>query len=134
MNHLILISHGRLCEELKNSTEMIMGPQNNIHTVSLLASEGKEDFLNKFKEVTKDLDKFTVLADLMGGTPCNVVSQLIMQGEKFDIFTGMNMPMVIDFISNDFEVSPDDIRKNAKDSINYVNEILANSNDDDELE
>lgn len=133
MNHLILISHGILCEELKNSTEMIMGPQDNIHTVSLLASEGKEDFLNKFKDVTKKLDKFTVLVDLMGGTPCNTVSELIMSGEKFDIFTGMNMPMVIDFIANDFELAAEDVRKNAKDSIHYVNEILEESNDDDEL-
>ncbi len=26
-----IISHGRFCEELKASTEMIMGPQDNIH-------------------------------------------------------------------------------------------------------
>ena len=32
--HLVLVSHGRFCEELKASTEMIMGPQDNIHTVA----------------------------------------------------------------------------------------------------
>ncbi|HCS98354.1 MAG TPA: PTS fructose transporter subunit IIA, partial [Enterococcus faecalis] len=25
--HLVLVSHGRFCEELKKSAEMIMGPQ-----------------------------------------------------------------------------------------------------------
>ena len=41
---LVLISHGLFCEELKKSTEMIMGPQENIHTVGLLPSESAEDF------------------------------------------------------------------------------------------
>ena len=37
---LVLVSHGRFCEELKASTEMIMGPQDNMHTVALLPEEG----------------------------------------------------------------------------------------------
>ena len=41
---LILVSHGRFCEELKGSTEMIMGPQDNIYTVALLPEDGPEDF------------------------------------------------------------------------------------------
>ena len=45
---LVLVSHGRFCEELKASTEMIMGPQESIHTVALLPEEGPEDFTAKF--------------------------------------------------------------------------------------
>ena len=41
---LVLISHGRFCEELKKSTEMIMGPQSEIQTVPLLPEEGADDF------------------------------------------------------------------------------------------
>ena len=33
---LVLVSHGRFCEELKTTTEMIMGPQEDIHAVALL--------------------------------------------------------------------------------------------------
>ena len=39
---LILVSHGRFCEELKGSTEMIMGPQDNIHAVALLPEDGPD--------------------------------------------------------------------------------------------
>ena len=46
---LVLVSHGRFCEELKASTEMIMGPQESIHTVALLPEEGPEDFTAKFE-------------------------------------------------------------------------------------
>lgn len=66
---LVLISHGLFCEELKKSTEMIMGPQESIHTVGLLPSESAEDFRTKFEALIAELDAFIVLADLMGGTP-----------------------------------------------------------------
>ena len=45
---LVLVSHGHFCEGLKMSTEMIMGPQDDIHTVALLPEEGMEDFKQKF--------------------------------------------------------------------------------------
>ena len=45
--HLVLVSHGRFCEELKASTEMIMGPQDNIHAVALLPEEGPEEFYSQ---------------------------------------------------------------------------------------
>lgn len=98
---LVLISHGLFCEELKKSTEMIMGPQKSIHTVGLLPSESAEDFRAKFEAVIAELDAFIVLADLMGGTPCNVVSRMILEGQAIDLYTGMNMPMVIDFINSE---------------------------------
>ena len=42
---LVLVSHGRFCEELKASTEMIMGPQEYIQTVALLTEEWPEYFM-----------------------------------------------------------------------------------------
>ncbi len=33
---LILVSHGRFCVELKGSTEMIMGPQDNNQAVAIV--------------------------------------------------------------------------------------------------
>ena len=41
---LILVSHGSFAAELKRSTDMIMGPQEGIHAIGLLESEGPEDF------------------------------------------------------------------------------------------
>ena len=51
---LILVSHGRFCEELKGSTEMIMGPQDNIHTVALLPEDGPEEFTANLRLLLKD--------------------------------------------------------------------------------
>ncbi|MBF0843555.1 PTS fructose transporter subunit IIA, partial [Streptococcus danieliae] len=64
MKPLVLISHGDLGVELKKSVEMIMGPQDDIYTVSLLPNEGQTEFLAKFEKVVAKLDDFVVLADL----------------------------------------------------------------------
>ncbi len=45
---LVLISHGKFCEELKNSTEMIMGPQENIYTIPLLPEDGADTYKERF--------------------------------------------------------------------------------------
>ncbi|WP_438468197.1 PTS sugar transporter subunit IIA [Streptococcus pluranimalium] len=129
---LILISHGHFSEELKKSTEMIMGPQDAIHTVALLPEEGVEEFEDKLLEVIKDLDDYVVLADLMGGTPCNVASRLLMQSYQFDLYAGMNMPMVLGFINANLVGELVDLKQFGAENIHHVNEALVNFEDDEE--
>lgn len=129
---LVLVSHGLFCEELKKSTEMIMGPQESIHTVSLLPSESAEDFRAKFEAVIAELDDYIVLADLMGGTPCNVVSRMILEGQAIDLYAGMNMPMVIDFINSELIGSELALVEAATSNICHVNERISNDADDED--
>lgn len=130
--HLVLISHGTFCEELKKSTEMIMGPQELIHAVPLLPREGKEDFQKKLEDVLSSLDDYVVLADLMGGTPANVASALLLQGASFDLYAGMNMPMVIAFLNNALVGTEDDLAEKGKESIVHVNPLILSADDEDD--
>lgn len=129
---LILVSHGLFCEELKKSTEMIMGPQESIRTVGLLPSESAEDFRAKFEAVIAELDDYIVLADLMGGTPCNVVSRMILEGQAIDLYAGMNMPMVIDFINSELIGSELALVEAATSNICHVNERISSDDDDED--
>ncbi|ENO8770886.1 TPA: PTS sugar transporter subunit IIA [Enterococcus faecium] len=129
---LVLISHGLFCEELKKSTEMIMGAQESIHTVSLFSSELAEDFRKKFETVIANLDDFVVLADLMGGTPCNVVSKIILEGQAIDLYAGMNMPMVIDFLTSQLIGTEFALIESATSNICYVNEQIFSDEDDED--
>ncbi|EOH97556.1 PTS sugar transporter subunit IIA [Enterococcus pallens] len=129
---LVLVSHGLFCQELKKSTEMIMGPQANIHTVALLESEAPEDFREKFEAAIEGLEDFVVLADLMGGTPCNVVSRLIMEGREIELYAGMNMPMVIDFINSELVGTEMSLVQAGASNIAYVNEVIASDDEDDD--
>ena len=135
MDNLILISHGIFCEELKKSAEMILGPQETVHTVSLLPNEGEKEFTEKFDAVVDSIKgKYTVFADLMGGTPCNIASKKIMTGADFDLYSGMNMPMVISFINASLVGSASDLINEAQQSIVKVNDLLAADDFDEEDE
>jgi len=125
MSELVLVSHGQFCVELKKSAEMIMGPQDNIYTVGLLPNEGPEDFRAKFEKVTADLDDFTVFADLMGGTPCNVAARILMEGKgSYDLYAGMNLPMLISYINGSMLGTTPDIAGESKAGVVHVNDVL----------
>src|SRR5690625_1832243 len=96
MDNLILASHGNFCVELKKTAEMILGPQESIYTIPLLENEGEEEYNKKIEEVlSKTGENFTVFTDINGGTPSNIFTKKLLSGDKFDLFTGMNLPMVI---------------------------------------
>ncbi|EME8111158.1 PTS fructose transporter subunit IIA [Enterococcus faecium] len=121
---LVLISHGKFCEELKKSTEMIMGPQKDIYTLPLLPEDGTETYKQKFLTVTDSLNDFVVLCDLLGGTPANIISKLIMEGQQITLYAGMNLPMVIEFINSQMIGSEPEFVRAGCESIVSVNELI----------
>lgn len=126
MNQLILTSHGLFCEELKKSVEMILGQQDCILTLPLLPEEGEEEFLVKFEQLksTHTSGKLTVFADLFGGTPCNLVAKNVMQGEAIDLYSGMNMPMVISYLNGEMTGQPFDVITDGTTGIKNVNDLV----------
>ncbi|EGP4802131.1 PTS fructose transporter subunit IIA [Enterococcus faecium] len=121
---LVLISHGKFCEELKKSTEMIMGPQEDIYTLPLLPEDGTETYKQKFLTVTDSLNDFVVLCDLLGGTPANIISKLIMEGQQISLYAGVNLPMVIEFINSQMIGSEPEFVRAGCESIVSVNELI----------
>lgn len=108
-----------------------MGRQDHIFTVSLELADGAADFQTKFEEVLSNLDDFVVFADLLGGTPCNVASKLLLSGREFPLYVGMNLPMIINFINLTMGVELD-LMTETKDSIIHVNDLLLAIDEDDE--
>lgn len=132
MDNLILISHGPLCTAMKKSAEMIFGPLNCVYTVELLENEGPTDFQNKFDRVTHDLDNFTVFADLMGGTPCNQVTQILLKSDKqFNVYAGMNFPMVVSFINSQLNTSSSDFVSASRNGIVKINDMLDDNTEEE---
>ena len=129
---LVLVSHGHFCEELKKSTEMSMGPLEVVHTVPLLPEEGIDAFTAKFLATVKELDDYIVFADLLGGTPCNVVSRLILEGLQIELYAGMTMPMVIEFINSTLTGGEATYIEKANRYIVKVNDMLAAMNDEED--
>ncbi|VTS19063.1 PTS system protein fructose IIA component [Streptococcus pseudoporcinus] len=133
MKNLILVSHGHFCHELKKSTEMIMGPQNTIFSVGLETIEGAEEFREKLVTIINKLEgDFLIFADLLGGTPCNVATQLLMADHHFELYAGMNMPMIIAFLNSQMLDQDIDLRSFAQENIYFVNALLEQKNDEED--
>ena len=94
---LIIISHGNLAAELKNSLENVIGPQKNLETVCI----GFEDDVDKRKEevielITKvdDGQGVILLTEMFGNTPSNLLISLV-DNSKVEMIGGINLPLLI---------------------------------------
>ena len=102
---ITLASHGRFADGIKESAQMIFGEQEKFESVCLLASMGPDEFRQKLKDAIKavDSEEILFLVDLWGGTPFNQSSNLFEGNEeKWAIVAGMNLPMVIEALSERF--------------------------------
>lgn len=97
---IILASHGEFAKGIMQSGSMIFGEQENIRAVTLMPSEGPDDFREKLKEAIASLDnqdQVLFLVDLWGGTPFNQANTLFEENkDKWAIVAGMNLPMLIE--------------------------------------
>lgn len=105
---VILASHGGFADGIHQSAEMIFGPQKNFKSCILKPDEGPEDVKKKMQEAVASLDnqdEVLFLVDLWGGTPFNQASSLVKEHEdKWTIVAGMNLPMVIEALTQRFSV------------------------------
>ncbi|GAB1611917.1 MULTISPECIES: PTS sugar transporter subunit IIA [Mammaliicoccus] len=132
MEKLILVSHGKFCEGIKDSVEMILGPQEHIFTVSLLEEDGPQDLESKFTQHIDKDDDVVVFVDILGGTPANIISKLIMQGEELELYTGMNLPMIISYLNGQMINEEVDYIYKGRKGIVKVNDIINESESEED--
>lgn len=128
---LVLISHGPLCEAMKESTEMILGPDQPIKTLALTPEMGLPEYQEKLKGVLEECTEPFVICDILGGTPCNAASRLIMEGMNFPLYAGLNLPMVIGVINDSWMGTTPDAIKAGTEGIRDVKEFLITDDEDE---
>lgn len=117
VENIVLVSHGGMAEGVKVSLEMIVGKQQNIHTVSLRPDGDNIQFENELSEKMKALNGSTlIIADLLGGTPCNVAVKNYLNTEDVEIIAGMTLSIVIEAVVNQ-QVSVKELVCLAKENI-----------------
>ncbi len=98
---LVLVTHGRLAEELVAALEHVVGPQPNVATVCIGPDDDMErrriDILERVSQVD-DGSGVVVLTDMFGGTPSNLAIS-IMDKAKVEVIAGVNLPMLIKLAS-----------------------------------
>ena len=94
---LVLITHGRLAEELRLAMEHVVGAQRNVATVCIGPEDDMEgrraEILSRINEVDTG-DGVVLLTDMFGGTPSNLaISQMVRKG--VEVLSGVNLPMLV---------------------------------------
>lgn len=94
---VLLVTHGRLAEELLAAAERIAGPLPNFRALALDWSEGLEDARGKIRVAVRELesgDGVLVLSDMFGDTPSNAALACCDEG-RVELISGANLPMVV---------------------------------------
>lgn len=97
----IIVSHGKLAEELLNALNIILGEAVNIEAISIGWYDDVEESKKKINLSLKRVDKkngVLIFTDMFGGTPSNLSFTFLKDG-SVEIITGVNLPMLIKFVS-----------------------------------
>ncbi|MBO1304779.1 PTS mannose/fructose/sorbose family IIA subunit [Enterococcus sp. 669A] len=102
MNKVILVAHGKLAHEMKNSAEMIFGELPDFQSIEFLKEEGLDSVQQKvLAAMTEPAANYLVLTDLFCGTPYNASCAVAMKNSQRDIevVSGMSLPIVLEAAS-----------------------------------
>jgi PTS system mannose-specific IIA component len=126
----IIVCHGRMAEELLNALSIILGEAPNIEAISIGWYDDVEDSKKKINQSLKRVDQksgVVIFTDMFGGTPSNL-SFSFYKENHVEIVTGVNLPMLIKFVSLQRANSLKDVAKKVVDqgkkNIHLVSALL----------
>ena len=94
---LVLVTHGRLAEEMRLAMEHVVGKQRNVATVCIGPEDDMEGRRADIHQSILDVDVgdgVVLITDMFGGTPSNLaISQMDRPG--VEVIAGMNLPMLV---------------------------------------
>ena len=98
---IVLVSHGRLADELVAALEHVVGPQDHVVTVCIGPNDDMEqrrrEIFNGIESVQQG-DGVVLLTDMFGGTPSNLAIS-VMNSPDIEVIAGVNLPMLVKLAS-----------------------------------
>jgi PTS system mannose-specific IIA component len=97
---IILVTHGTWGQALLETTEIFLGPQENLACVPLNLDESPEGFVEKLERVLDQIAgdrEVLFLVDLRGGTPWNIIAVLTRR-RKLQCVAGLSLPMLLEVL------------------------------------
>lgn len=143
---IVIATHGKLSDGLKDAAEVIVGTTNNIATVNLNPGEDVQELGTTIEAAIKEVNKdagVIVLTDLVSASPYNQ-SVLITNGldselqDKVYVIGGVNLPMLLETINHQIlntsieEIAPAVLAQGA-DSLDvwHASEVADEDDEDD---
>ncbi len=127
---LVVVTHGRLAQELIAALEHVVGPQQNIAAVCIGPDDDMEERRAQILDCVAEAEEgngVIVLTDMFGGTPSNLAIS-IMGRAPVEVIAGVNLPMLIKLASVRMTASLDDAAQDAQEAgrkyINIASRLL----------
>ncbi|MCT8998124.1 PTS sugar transporter subunit IIA [Chelativorans intermedius] len=127
---IVLVTHGRLAEEFRHAVEHVVGPQENLETVSIGAEDDMEQRRRDIVDAVARADTgagVIILTDMFGGTPSNLAIS-VMDAGRVEVVAGMNLPMLIKLSSvragNDMALALEEAQTAGRKYINVASQVL----------
>ncbi|QNT68785.1 PTS sugar transporter subunit IIA [Defluviicoccus vanus] len=98
---MVIVTHGRLAEELINALEHVVGRQVNITPVCIGPDDDMEQRRANILDCVAQAEEgngVILLTDMFGGTPSNLAIS-IMDKANVEVIAGVNLPMLIKLAS-----------------------------------
>jgi PTS system mannose-specific IIA component len=128
---IVIVTHGGLAREFRAALEHVVGPQQQIETISIGPDDDikgrRTDLLSAIRGVDGGRG-VVLLTDMFGGTPSNLAIS-VMDEMRVEVVAGINLPMLIKLASVRSEHSITEAIDLAKDAgrkyINVASQVLA---------
>jgi len=94
---MVLVTHGRLADELRSAMEHVVGVQRNVATVCIGPEDDIEHRRADIEECIAKVDTgdgVVLLTDMFGGTPSNLAISM-MDRKGVEVIAGVNVPMLV---------------------------------------
>ena len=121
----IVVTHGKLAEELVRTAELIVGTQEDLYAVA--ASDlCDEDIIGRVREIVRGRADTNVIVfvDYFGGSCCINSVRAVEHEEGIKIISGVNLPVLLAFATKrgtmPFEEMVDHIIRRGRESVKVV--------------
>jgi len=98
---IVLVSHGRLADELVAALEHVVGPQEHVVTVCIGPTDDMEQRRQEIIDGIESVQQgegVVLLTDMFGGTPSNLAIS-VMNSPDIEVIAGVNLPMLVKLAS-----------------------------------
>ncbi len=108
MKGILIVSHGKMAEGMVDSAKLFFGETvEQLDALCLKAEDSPEDFHTRVEEKIAQLDSgegVIILADLLGGTPCN--QSVALMSDKVDLIAGVNLSLLLELLGRRMSDEP----------------------------
>lgn len=130
--HYIFASHGTFARGLLDSVELILGKQQDIHTLCAYVDENR-DLTEQVETLLTSLpaqDEVIAITDIFAGSVNNEFIRYLHR-PHFHLIAGLNLPLVIDLLisadEQDSEKLIHEALSSSRESIQYCNQSIASA-------